>query len=422
MIGILVLAGLLLRATTPEDRQRYVQTAIAIAKHVRTQITRSRPELEAYRGLLNARTPHMVATPALIAINVAVFAGLLFGTGSMSDGQTLLRWGANFGPATTNGEWWRLLTATFVNPGLFQLTVAMLCLWQVGSVLERLIGRITFAAVYVASGLFTALFSISSRPLVASYGSYGSIAGLYGLLISSTLICVRRQSELAMPRLAAKRLGAGALLFGLFSLFAGGHTLGGELAAVVVGLVAGAVLTGSIIDGELQPQRLLVTFGCNLIAAVAFAVPMRGITDARAEMKRLVSTEDHTVATYKTAVDAFRRGKMTADAMAQYIDRTIVPELQAAETRIKALNGVPAEQQPLVAGAEEYLRLRQESWRLRADGLRKTRAPARGDSTPVNDANWRLRAEAQYRKNAVTLGKAEGAERASLEVLEKIKS
>jgi hypothetical protein len=159
-----------------------------------------------------------------------------------------------------------------------------------------------------------------------------------------------------------------------------------------------------------------------LIAAVAFAVPMRGITDARAEMKRLVSTEDHTVATYKTAVDAFRRGKMTADAMAQYIDRTIVPELQAAETRIKALNGVPAEQQPLVAGAEEYLRLRQESWRLRADGLRKTRAPARGDSTPVNDANWRLRAEAQYRKNAVTLGKAEGAERASLEVLEKIKS
>src|SRR5262245_26104766 len=141
LIGILVLAGLLLRATTPEDRERYVQTAIAIAKHVKTQITRPRPELEAYRAILSTRMPLVVATPAFIAINVAVFAGLLFGTGSMSDGQTLLRWGANFGPATTNGEWWRLCTATLVNPGLFQLTVAMLCLWQIGSVLERLVGR-----------------------------------------------------------------------------------------------------------------------------------------------------------------------------------------------------------------------------------------------------------------------------------------
>ena len=422
LIAILIVVGFVVKAMPAEDRERHLRTAFEVLKHVRTQVTRPRPELETYQAAIQTRMPRILATPALIAVNVAVFVGLLFGAGSMSDGQTLMRWGANFGPATTNGEWWRLLTAMFVNAGLFQLLIGMWCLWQIGNIAERLVGRFTFCAVYVAGGLFGALLSISSRPLVVSYGSAGSISALYGLLVASMLWTQRQQSELAMPRLAAKRLVPAAFLFLLFSLFGGGLTIGAQVAAFIVGLAAGGVLASSISEGTPQPQRLTTTFGATAAAAIAFAIPMRGITDARPEMARLVSIEDRTAGAYKTAVEAFRRGKMSADAMAQLIDRTIVPELEAAESRIKALNRVPAEQQPLVASAEEYLRLRQESWRLRADGLRKSRAPKRTEvSTSVTDANWRLRAERDYRTNVVTLGKAEGTERASLEVLQKIK-
>src|SRR6266849_7727301 len=106
------------------------------------------------------------------------------------------------------------------------------------------------------------------------------------------------------------------------------------------------------------------------------------------------------------------------------IDETIVPELHAADSRLKAVRGVPHEQQPLVADAEDYFRLRLESWRLRAEGLRKTdvltpRANAR--SEPVSNASFRLRAEAQHRTNMLTLGRAEGTERESLEALHRIK-
>jgi hypothetical protein len=56
------------------------------------------------------------------------------------------------------------------------------------------------------------------------------------------------------------------------------------------------------------------------------------------------------------------------------IDRIILPELQAARVRLTQLDRerVPPEQQPLVIAAGEYFRLREESWRVRAEALRKT--------------------------------------------------
>ena len=132
--------------------------------------------------------------------------------------------------------------------------------------------------------------------------------------------------------------------------------------------------------------------GTTLVIAIACAVPLRGVADVRPELEHVVAVEHHLASTYQTAVDRLRKDRMTAEAVAQLIDRTIVPELQAAHARLKAIEGVPSEHQPLVAGAEEYFRLRDQSWRLRAQGLRRT--------------------------NMLKLREAEAAERASLEALQ----
>ena len=152
--------------------------------------------------------------------------------------------------------------------------------------------------------------------------------------------------------------------------------------------------------------------------------PLRGITDVRPEIERVVGLEDRTASAYQTAADRFRRGRITAEAVAQLIDRTIEPELLAADAHLKAVNGVPREQQPLVASAEEYLRLRYESWRLRAESLRKTDTPTlqeARDTEPASNESGRLRAEARLKANRIYLGKVEGAERASLEALRRIR-
>jgi hypothetical protein len=58
--------------------------------------------------------------------------------------------------------------------------------------------------------------------------------------------------------------------------------------------------------------------------------------------------------------------------MAELIVRSILPELEAADARISALRRVPPVHQAAVAAALDYLRLRAESWRLRADALGKS--------------------------------------------------
>ncbi len=57
-----------------------------------------------------------LVTYALVAACVAVFAAMALAHVSPTHpaAQPLLRWGANYGPLTLGGQWWRLLTSVFL--------------------------------------------------------------------------------------------------------------------------------------------------------------------------------------------------------------------------------------------------------------------------------------------------------------------
>jgi hypothetical protein len=58
---------------------------------------------------------------------------------------------------------------------------------------------------------------------------------------------------------------------------------------------------------------------------------------------------------------------------------------------------------------------------VRADATRKANTPLRRPLDGGADAGWRLQAEAQHRSNLAAAGKAEGAERVSLEAFERVR-
>jgi hypothetical protein len=62
---------------------------------------------------------------------------------------------------------------------------------------------------------------------------------------------------------------------------------------------------------------------------------------------------------------------MTSKALVAVIDQVIVPELQYASDRIARVDRqlLPKEQQELIAAAQTYLALRDESWALRSNAL-----------------------------------------------------
>jgi hypothetical protein len=195
-----------------------------------------------------------------------------------------------------------------------------------------------------------------------------------------------------------------------------------ELSALGVGFGYGAVLARGADRRSPSPRLVAAATVAVAIVAAVCARQLRHIADVAPEIARVIATEERTASAYQAVFGAFKQGRVTADAVAQLAERTIVPELQAADARLSALRNVPAEHQSLVSGAREYLQLRAKSWRVRADAIRRTSLdPRRGSNAPT-DAAWRLQAETRHRSNQMAMGNAEGAERASLESFQRLKT
>ena len=76
------------------------------------------------------------------------------------------------------GEWWRLITASFLHGGLLHLGVNGLALSAIGPTVEQLYGRLRFALIFLLGG--AAGFAASTVFVVQP--SLGASAGLFALL------------------------------------------------------------------------------------------------------------------------------------------------------------------------------------------------------------------------------------------------
>src|SRR5690348_9713403 len=83
---------------------------------------------------------------ALVGINILVYVAMeIVGDVLFSDptSQQLIRSGANYGPLTFGGEWWRLLSYAFLHGGFLHIGFNMWCLWSLGGLCESLYGTWT---------------------------------------------------------------------------------------------------------------------------------------------------------------------------------------------------------------------------------------------------------------------------------------
>jgi hypothetical protein len=142
-----------------------------------------------------------------------------------------------------------------------------------------------------------------------------------------------------------------------------------ELAGLGTGFVAGLVVARGVTREKPAVSRAAMVMAATVVIAIVCAVPLRGIVDVRPEIARIADVEKQTAEAYGSAVARFKQRLITADDLAEMIDRTIIPALQAARAHLKAMTGVPREQEPFVTSAEHYFELREESWRRRAAGL-----------------------------------------------------
>ena len=127
-----------------------------------------------------------MATPILIDLNILVFIVMIAsGVGIMSPSTlSLLKWGADFGPLTLTGDWWRAVTCNFIHIGAFHLLMNMYAFMYIGLLLEDLIGSRRMFMSYLLTGLCSAVFSLYMHGETISAGASGAIFGLYGIFLA----------------------------------------------------------------------------------------------------------------------------------------------------------------------------------------------------------------------------------------------
>ena len=174
-------------------------------------------------------------TYVLIGANLAMFA-LELAEGAGLGGPTVeqaIDLGANVAALTWEGQPWRLLTAMFLHQGVVHLGMNMLCLYQI-QVVERMVGRLAFVALYFASGLLGGVASAITHPHSVCLGASGAVFGMFGAF-AATMVVLRDRVEPQAWRRTMRSLGT---FFGL-NLLIGLTQPGIDLSAHIAGLVVG---------------------------------------------------------------------------------------------------------------------------------------------------------------------------------------
>lgn len=198
-----------------------------------------------------SRTP--VVTYSILAVTIGVFVLQQLTGGAVT--QLLLYW-----PPLTTIEPWRMLTAALVHSerSIFHILFNMYSLFVLGPLLEGLIGRARFLAVYAFSAFGGSLAVLYLAPNQAVVGASGAIFGMLGAFF-----------------VIQRRLGGQSrqliVLIGL-NLVIGFVVPGISWQAHIGGLVVGALVALIMIRTRRRDQRrrqnvLLVGLGLLLVIA-----------------------------------------------------------------------------------------------------------------------------------------------------------
>jgi rhomboid protease GluP len=226
-----------------------------------------------------SRWAYAPATYALVAVNCLVYvAMLLSGVSALSPpAEELIRWQADYGIAVLYGEWWRIVTATFVHVGFIHMATNMWCLWNLGLLGEPLLGPFGMLAVYILSGAAGNLLSVAVHPDAVGAGASGAVFGLAGVLI-----VLLKSPRLPIAPSELRGLRRSVIYFALLNFAIGGSTslfhssiridnmahLGGFLC----GLFLGALLIPRIgSDRRYFLYRRRIAFGVAVAVLSLFA-------------------------------------------------------------------------------------------------------------------------------------------------------
>ncbi|HEY6251517.1 MAG TPA: rhomboid family intramembrane serine protease [Candidatus Angelobacter sp.] len=213
------------------------------------------------------------ATAILVGINVAVLLGMI-ATGGVSgifSSSNLIRWGANVGPYTYSGEYWRLIMAGFIHGSFMHILFNMWCLWSLGQLSEKLFGSWITIAIYLLTGVGGAMLSIFWNPSQFEVGASGAIFGLCGAILSGV-----KFGNVSLSAWQKRSITSSLIFFAGFNLYLGYNLPGIDnvchIGGFITGLIFGVPLATANASGKKSFEWMTIVLAAAVMAALGARV------------------------------------------------------------------------------------------------------------------------------------------------------
>ncbi len=292
------------RVSSEEAEQRFseLQAEFAVEENAMSKPPLSKKEKISEFFSFFIPTKGYFISPILLNINIIIFIIMAI-TGvniMLPDNESLLLWGANFRPATLDGEWWRLLSSCFLHIGIFHLLMNMYALLYIGMLLEPYLGKSRFLSAYLITGIAGSAASLYWNELTISAGASGAIFGMYGVFLAMlTTNLIEKSARKALLTSIAVFVG-----YNLLNGLQGGI----DNAAHIGGLVSGLIIGYSFYPSLKKPNVGKLKFGTIglltlLILASAYFVlsttTPSDISEYNIEMEKFALLEEEALGLYK---------------------------------------------------------------------------------------------------------------------------
>lgn len=204
--------------------------------------------------------PPLVVGNSLIAVNVGIFIWMTLGeVGSVMFANSTSNRALGFVISRIfleQGEWYRLISSGFVHFGVIHVGFNMLLLYQLGRLIEPVIGSLRFALLYFAALLGGSLGALLLSPDAATGGASGAVFGL----MAASVVGVGQRGVNPLRT----GLGVTFAINLVFTLAVPGVSVGGHFGGALVGALVGSL--------SLAPRSWKVPTWASVVVPVAVSI------------------------------------------------------------------------------------------------------------------------------------------------------
>lgn len=230
--------------------------------------------MKASKGTFFQRNAYQAVTLVLIAINVVVYAVEVFLSGFSFDisSRVLVGMGAMYPPLVQSAaDLYRFVTPMFLHLDLMHLAFNMVALYSVGEVLERVLGRGSFLALYFVGGITGNAVSYMADVLSGGMPtvSAGASTSVFALFVAVALLAVLHRGNRRAFAQYSKSMLAIIGVNVAYTFLVPGISVSGHLGGALGGLIAMFMVPAKSLR---VPMPVRIAVAVLWAAAVAWTV------------------------------------------------------------------------------------------------------------------------------------------------------